>query len=166
MYAATLQVSTPTDTSIVMTRSFNAPRRLVWEAMTSPAMLPRWMFSPPGWKMTTCVGEPRVGGTYRWAWADASGIETLVIHGEFREVRAPERLVHTETMEMSGCGPAGTLLATIELSEKSGITQMRMTLSFDSKEARDGALRSGMEHGMEAGYKQLDAMLAGAAANA
>jgi uncharacterized protein YndB with AHSA1/START domain len=155
-----LQVSTPNDTSILMTRTFNAPRKLVWEAMTAPANIRRWMFSPPGWTMTTCEGEPRVGGTYRWAWNDEKGSPALLIHGVIKEVVPYERFVHTEIMEMGCGGPVGELVATIELSEKNGVTQMRMTLAFDSKEARDGALASGMEHGMEAGYQQLDAMLA------
>ena len=157
---ATLQVATPSDTTIVMTRAFNAPRKLVWDAMTNPAMIPRWLFSPPGWKMTTCEGEPRVGGSYRWAWNDENGNLALVIHGVFREVVPPSRIVHTEIMEMGSCGPCGELLATIELTETNGVTHMKMTLSFDSKEARDGALASGMAQGMEAGYQQLDAMLA------
>ena len=155
-----LQVSTPTDTTIVLTRSFNAPRRLVWEAMTEPAKVRRWMFAPPGWTMTTCEGEPRVGGTFRLAWNDEKGNPSLLIHGVNKEVILHERIVHTEIMEMGCGGPIGELLATIELTEKGSVTHMRMTLAFDSKEARDGALASGMEHGMEAGYKQLDAMLA------
>lgn len=163
MPPAALSVSTPSDTSIVMTRTFNAPRPMVWKAMTDPAMLPLWMFSPPGWKMTTCDGDVREGGAYRWAWNDENGQEALVIHGIYREVTPPQRIVHTEIMEMGCGGPLGELLATLELSEVGGITHMRMTLDFDSKEARDGALASGMEHGMEAGYKQLDAMLAGKA---
>jgi uncharacterized protein YndB with AHSA1/START domain len=158
-----LQVSTPSDTEIVMTRTFNAPRRLVWDAMTKPDLLPRWLFSPPGWTMTMCKGEPRVGGAYRWEWSDDKGNTALVIHGVFREVNPPERIVHTEVMEMGCGGPVGELLATIELTEKGGATHMRITLSFDSKRARDGALASGMERGMEAGYKTLDAMLAAAA---
>jgi uncharacterized protein YndB with AHSA1/START domain len=60
-----LQVTTPTDTTISMTRTFNAPRELVWKAMTDPALIPRWIFSPPGWTMTKCEGEVRVGGAYR-----------------------------------------------------------------------------------------------------
>lgn len=155
-----LQVSTPTDTTIVLTRSFNAPRRLVWEAMTEPAKVRRWMFAPPGWTMATCEGEPRVGGTFRMAWNDENGNPSLLIHGVNKEVILHERIVHTEIMEMGCGGPIGELLATIELTEKGSVTHMRMTLAFDSKEARDGALASGMEHGMEAGYKQLDAMLA------
>lgn len=158
MSTAGLQVATPSDTTIVMTRRFNAKRELVWSAMTDPKKLPRWLFSPPGWKMTTCEGEPRLGGSYRWAWSDESGKETLVISGVFKEVSAPSRIVHTERMEMGCGGPVGELLATLELTEQGAQTTMKMTLAFDSKAARDGALASGMEHGMEAGYKQLDAM--------
>ncbi|MGE3166295.1 MAG: SRPBCC domain-containing protein [Planctomycetota bacterium] len=161
MNAPTLQVSTPSDTEIVMTRAFQAPRPLVWEAMTSPAKLPLWLFSPPGWTMTTCEGEPRLGGGYRWGWSDEHGQSVMLIHGVFLEVEPPARIVHTEIMEMGQCGPVGQLVAKTELTERSGTTQMRMTLTFETKEARDGALAWGMETGMEAGYRTLDAMLAG-----
>jgi len=160
MSTATLKVATPTDTTIVMTRMFNAPRRLVYAAMTDPAWLPRWLFHPPGWSMVTCEGDVRVGGKYRWAWNDEHGHPALLIHGEYTEVSPPGRIVHTETMEMGGCGPMGTLVSTLELIDRGERTDMRMTLAFDSREARDGALASGMEHGMEAGYAQLDALLA------
>jgi uncharacterized protein YndB with AHSA1/START domain len=155
-----LQVATPTDTTIVMTRSFRAPRKLVWDAMTKPELIRKWIFAPPGWTMTVCEGEPRVGGTYRWAWNDEHGKPALAIHGDIREVVEPQRLTHTEVMEMGECGPLGELLATIELSEDGEQTHMRMTLSFASKEARDGALASGMAQGMEAGYGALDGLLA------
>lgn len=159
-FQSSLRVETPTDTTIVMTRSFRAPRELVWKAMTDPEWIPRWIFAPPGWTMTTCEGEPRVGGRYRWAWNDEHGNPALAIHGEFTEVSPPHRLTHTETMEMGACGIVGTLLATIELTEEAGVTHMKMTLTFDSRQARDGALASGMERGMEAGYRNLDALLA------
>lgn len=156
-----LQVSTPTDTTIVMTREFRAPRRLVWDAMTRPELMRQWLFSPPGWTMVRCEGDVRVGGKYRWEWSDGEANPALSIHGEYTEVRPPARLVHTETMEMSRCGPCGTLVAELDLTEDEGVTRMRMTLTFDTREARDGALQSGMEHGMEAGYRTLDAQLAG-----
>lgn len=166
MKNAGLQVATPTDTTILMTRSFRAPRQLVWEAMTKPELIRKWVFAPPGWTMTTCEGEPRVGASFRWAWNDEQGKPALAIHGVVREARAPERLTHTEIMEMGECGPLGELLATIELSEQGGQTHMRMTLAFATKEARDGALASGMEQGMEAGYTQLDGLLAADASKA
>jgi len=164
-----LQVATPTDTTIVMTRTFEAPRRLVWEAMTNATLVQKWMFCPPGWSWATCEMDVRVGGVYRWEWNGPDGQIALTIHGVHREVDPPRRIVHTERMEMApgagGCpgdesAEPWELLATLELTEESGVTLMTMTLSFGSKQARDMALASGMEHGMEAGYKNLDAFLA------
>lgn len=155
-----LHVTTPTDTTIVMTRSFNAPRRLVWDAMTKPELMQQWMFMPPGWAWATCEMDVREGGKYRWAWNGPDGKVAMTISGVHKEVDPPQRIVHTERMEMSQCGPVGELLATLELTEKGGVTHMKMTLAFDSKQARDGALASGMEHGMEAGYKNLDSQFA------
>lgn len=155
-----LKVSTPTDTTVVMTRSFNAPRRLVWEAMTDPSKLRRWMFAPPGWIMTVCEFDARVGGGYRWAWKTDQADPVMTIHGVITEVVPHERVAHTQTMEMAQCGPAANFSVTLELSEQCGITRMQLTLTYPSKAARDNALTWGMERGMEAGYVQLDAMLA------
>lgn len=169
---ASLQVSTPNDLEIVMTRTFNAPRTLVWDAMIKPEMLKRWMFTPPQWSWAECEMDVRVGGEFRWAWNGPDGQLALLIWGVYKELDAPFRIVHTERMEMGPgavtCGPENAecaeepweLLATLELNEQGGKTEMRMTLSFGSKAARDGALASGMEHGMEAGYAALDAFLA------
>ena len=63
----TLSVTTPTDLEIVVTREFDAPRNLVWDAMTKPAMIRKWLYGPPGWEMTACDDELRVGGAFRWA---------------------------------------------------------------------------------------------------
>ena len=162
MNAPTLNITTPTDTSIVMTRAFRAPRALVWQAMTDPAKLRRWMFAPPGWTMTTCEFDPRVGGAYRWAWKTEQADPMMVIHGVMTEVLPPERITHTQVMEMAGCGgePA-TFTVRLELTESGGTTLLRLSLLFPSKQARDGALMWGMERGMEAGYAVLDRMLAG-----
>ncbi len=167
---STLQVAVPTDTTIVMTRTFDAPRRLVWDAMTQPALVRRWMFCPPGWSWAKCEMDVRVGGAYCWEWNGPDGQLALTIRGEHREVVPPHRIVHTELMEMApGAGPCASdggspepweLVATLELTEENGVTSMTMTLSFNTRQARDMALASGMEHGMEAGYKNLDAFLA------
>ncbi|MGE3108424.1 MAG: SRPBCC family protein [Phycisphaerales bacterium] len=167
---AALKVSTPSDLEIVITRSFSAPRTRVWDAMTKPDLVRRWMFCPPGWSWATCIMDVRVGGAYRWEWNGPDGTLAMTIHGVHREVVPPSRIVHTERMEMapgSNCGPAQDaddepweLVATLELTEHRGVTSMKMTLTFGSKQARDAALKSGMEHGMEAGYQSLDAFLA------
>jgi uncharacterized protein YndB with AHSA1/START domain len=78
----------------------------------------------------------------------------------FTEVVPHERIVHTETMKMGSGETIGALLETHEFAEKGGVTTMRITQAYDSKDARDGAIASGMDQGMDAGYKQLDALLA------
>jgi uncharacterized protein YndB with AHSA1/START domain len=157
-----LTVTTPSDLEIVMTRSFNAPRRLVWEAMTKPELIRRWLYAPEGWQMSKCEMDVRVNGNFKWAWNDAQGTWLMTITGTHREVSPPHRIVHTETMRMGGddAPPLGELVATVELTEQDERTTLRMTLVFNSKEERDGALQSGMEHGVSAGYDALDGILA------
>jgi uncharacterized protein YndB with AHSA1/START domain len=155
-----LQISTPTETTIVLTRTFHAPRRLVWEAMFDPVRMRRWMLPPPGWTLTVCEVEARVGGALRLAWKSADADPAMTLRGVFTEVVPHERIVHTETMETGSGEPIGTLLETHEFAEKGGVTTLRITQAYDSKDARDGAIASGMDQGMEACYEQLDAMFA------
>ncbi len=155
-----LQISTPTDTTIVLTRTFQAARRLVWEAMTDPAKMRRWMLPPPGWAMTVCEVEARVGGALRLAWKSEDADPVMTLHGVFTEFAPHERMVHTETMKLGSGQQVGSLLEAHEFAEKGGVTTMRITQTYDSKDARDGALASGMDEGMEAGYKQLDTLVA------
>lgn len=161
-----MKVTTPTDLEIVMTRSFNAPRRLVWEAMTKPEFIRRWMFLPPGWTMIKCEEDPRVGGSFRWEWAGPDGKLAMAMGGVYREVVPPGeggaggRLVRTESFEM-GCVPQmGEQHCTMVLTESGGKTLLTLNVKYPTKEARDGAIASGMEHGVSAGYDKLDAMLA------
>lgn len=158
-----LHISTPTDTTIVLTRTFHAPRRLVWEAMTDPARMRRWMLPPPGWTLTVCELEPRVGGALRLAWKSADADPAMTLEGVFTEFAPHERMVHTEVMKLGSGEPAGSLLEKHEFAEQDGVTTMRITQTYDSKDARDGAIASGMDQGMEAGYRQLDALLSQAA---
>jgi len=158
-----LQVSTPSDTTIVLTRAFDAPRRLVWEAMFTPDKMRRWMLPPPGWTMTQCECEARVDGVLRLAWKNEDADPFMTLQGVFTEVVPYERIVHTETMALGSGQTVGSLVETHEFAEEGGVTTMRITQVYDSKDARDGALASGMDQGMEAGYQQLDAVLAQAA---
>jgi uncharacterized protein YndB with AHSA1/START domain len=93
-----LHVSTPTDTTIVLTRAFHAPRRLVWEAFTDPAKMRRWMLPPPGWTMTVCECDVRVGGALSLAWKSEDADPVMTLQGVFTEAVPHERMVHTETM--------------------------------------------------------------------
>lgn len=155
-----LHVSTPTDTTIVMTRSFNAPRRLVWAAMTEPDKMRRWMLQPPGWTVTALECEPRVAGTLRVVSKNEEADPAMMLLGVFTEVAVHERMVHTEMMLLGSGQPVGAQVETHEFTEKGGITTMRITQVYPSKEARDGAAASGACEGMEACYAQLDSLLA------
>lgn len=155
-----LQVSTPTNTTIVLTRTFNAPRRLVWEAMTDPVKMRRWMLPPPGWALTVCECEPREAGALRLVWKSEDADPIMTLHGVFTEAIPHQRMVHTETLVLGSGEPIGSQVETHEFADQSGVTAMRITQVYASKEARDNAVASGMDQGMEAGYKQLDAVLA------
>ena len=154
----TLKVTTPTDLEIVLTRTFDAPRTLVWEAMSKPELLKQWLFGPPGWVMTTCEDDLRVGGTFRWAWSGPDGI-AMAMHGVYREVTPPERVVRTEVFDFGCDAQGGEQLSTLLLQEADSKTNLTLTVLYDSKEARDGALASGMERGVSAGYDRLEEML-------
>ncbi len=155
-----IRVSTPTDTTIVLTRSFNASRQRVWDAFFTPHLLRRWTLLPPGLTMTICECEARVGGALRLVSKSDEADPAMTLAGEFVEVVQHERAVHTETMAFGSGQVVGSLVETHEFSQSNGITTMRITQEYPSKEARDGVADSGMTDGMEACYEQLDALLA------
>src|ERR1700740_2690854 len=93
-----LTLTTPTEREIAMTRVFDAPRRLVFDAMTRPELVKRWLLGPPGWSMPVCEIDLRVGGTYRYVWRGADGTE-MGMRGVYREIAPPERLVATESFD-------------------------------------------------------------------
>lgn len=160
MNPKSLQVSTPTDTTIVLVRPFQASGRLVWTAMLTPDKMRRWMLPPPGWTLTDCECEPCVGGMLRLVWRSAEADPAMTLHGVFTEVVPHTRVVHTETMVLGSGQTIGTQVEVHEFAEKGGVTTMRITQTYPSKAARDGALASGMDEGMESCYRQLDAVLA------
>lgn len=158
-----LNVTTPTDLEIVITRAFDAPRSMVWQAMSEPRLIKQWLFGPPGWSMEVCEDEQRVGGQFRWAWNGPDGAQ-MSMHGVYREVTPPERIVRTEIFETGCDATGGEQLSTLVLNEAGDRTNLTLTVLYSSKEARDGALASGMERGVEAGYDRLEAMLTAKAA--
>jgi len=150
-----LTVTAQGDRQIVMTRSFNAPRRLVWDAYTKPELLKRWLLGPDGWYFTTCEVDLRVGGRYRFVWKNDEKNATLGMGGEYREVAAPGRLVSTEKFDDF----PGEAINTVELAELNGVTTLIVTVLSPSPEARDGMLQSGMEKGVARSYERLDDVL-------
>lgn len=156
-----LTLTTPSDREIRIARAFDAPRTLVFDAWTKPELIRRWLLGPPGWTMTVCEVELRVGGAYRYEWRSADGTK-LASGGVYREIAAPERWVATEKFDEY----PGEAVGTNVLTERQRQTTSTLTILYESKEARDGALGSGMDEGMEAGFERLDALLASVAEGA
>jgi uncharacterized protein YndB with AHSA1/START domain len=155
------QVSQPSDREVKVTREFKAPRELVYQAYTTPELVKRWLLGPPGWEMPVCEMDVRVGGTYRWRWRSTSDGKEFGFHGQFKEVRAPARLVHSEFFDPGDVGGdmgEGATI-TVEFSESNGITTMTSLMDFGNKRARDAAVATGMTGGMEQSYQLLDALL-------
>jgi uncharacterized protein YndB with AHSA1/START domain len=152
----TLKVTTPTDREIMMTRVFDAPRALVFEALTTPALLKRW-FGHPGMPLVECEIDLRVGGAYRYVWRGERG--EMGLGGIFKEIVVPERLVATEAFDQAWY-PGNNAVVTQTLSEQGGKTTLMLRVMYESKDARDAVLRSPMESGITAAYDRLAEFLA------
>ena len=154
----TLKVTANGDREVVITRSFDAPRKLVWDAYTKPALLKRWLGVGylSGITLDVCEVDLRVGGKYRYVWKGPDNFR-MGMGGEYLEVKAPERIVNTEKYDESWY-PGGAV-GTVVLSEKGGVTTVTTTMRYDSREARDAVLKSPMEQGLSAGFDTLEKLL-------
>ena len=146
----TTSFSTPSDREIAMTRVFDAPRRLVFEAYTNPKHLPHWMLGPEGWTMPVCEIDLRPGGAWRFSWRKSDGA-VMEMQGVYREVKPPERLVNTESWGPDWPETVNTLV----LTEKDGKTTITQTVLYPSKQARDAALQTGMKEGVISSFDRL-----------
>ncbi|TQV81959.1 SRPBCC family protein [Denitrobaculum tricleocarpae] len=150
-----LQMTTPTNTTIEIIRSFDAPRPLVWRAHTEPELVKRWLTGPSGHTMPVCEIDLRVGGTYRYVWEWSEG--RMVATGTYKEIAPEQRILCTEVFDIF---PDNETLVEQVFSEKGGRTIVAMNLHYDSQETRDGVLQSPMDEGLEASYRNLDALVA------
>lgn len=149
----TLQITTPTSREIVLTRVFNAPRHLVFEAFSKPELLKRW-FGPRGWSLEVCDVDFKVGGAWRFVLRGPQG-ERMGMRGAYLEIVPPERSVHTESFD----DYPGESLVTTQLIEQAGKTTLTATILYPSEEVRDLVLKSGMEHGAAESYDKLAELL-------
>lgn len=156
-----LDVTAAGDREIVMTRMFDAPRTLVFEAFTRPELVKQWLLGPEGHTLPVCEIEPRAGGKFRYVWRLSNGSD-MAMSGAFREFVPPERTVHTEKFEDDWTG--GEAVVTTRFDEQDGRTTVTMTMLFGSREARDAAIKSGMESGVAVSYDRLDGILESAIA--
>ncbi|MEO8028075.1 MAG: SRPBCC family protein [Bryobacteraceae bacterium] len=156
MNPGNLTVTTPSDRVIQMTRVFNAPRQLVFDAMTKPELLKRWFYGPDGWSLAVCEIDLQAGGMYRYVWLSPDGTE-MGMGGIIKEVVRPERIVQTEKFDQAWY--PGEAVGTMLLFEDNGKTTLTLTVEYDSKETRDAVLKTPMAEGVAMGYNRLAEML-------
>ena len=150
----TLTVTTPSEREILMTRVFDAPRELVFEAHSTPEHMKEW-WGPRGFTMPVCEMDFRPGGAYRFVQRGPDG-EEYAFRGEFREIVRPEKIVWT--FEFEGM-PGNVSVDTLTLEEEDGRTTLIARSVFDTVEQRDGMLQSGMESGAAETYDRLEEYL-------
>lgn len=155
-HLGSLTVTTPTDREIAMTRLFDAPRSLVFEAFIRPELIRRWLLGPPGWTMVVCEFDARPGGLYRYVWHKDDGT-VMGMGGVVQEVVPPERLVATEKFDHAWY--PGEAIDTTTFVEDGPTTIVSITVLYESKETRDAVLKTPMAEGMVAGYDRLAELL-------
>lgn len=150
------KVSTPSDQEIRLTRLFNAPKALVFEAMTKPEHVKQWWGRlGEGYSVPVCEIDLRVGGVWRFVNRHPKG--EVAFHGEYRVINPPNRLVFTEIFEQF---PDTVSVVTTEFTDEGGKTRMTATVRYPSVQVRDGVMASGMSHGAGLSYDRLEDLIA------
>ncbi len=145
------RVTLPTDEQILITREFDAPKHLVYQAYTTPDLVRRWWHANRG-EITLCEIDLRVGGGWRYVMTARGGFE-VGFHGEYREIVPNERLVSTEVYEGAPDAPA---LDTVTFTEVDGRTKLALLVQHTSKANRDAHIGSGMEDGLHDAFDLLE----------
>ncbi len=149
--SAAAVVTLPADDQILITREFDAPKRLVYRAWTTPDLVSRWWIGERG-EMTTCEIDLRVGGAWRYVMIAHGGFE-VAFHGEYRAIVPDERIVSTEVFEGM---PDAEALTTATFAEADGRTTLEILVQHASREHRDAHINSGMEAGMQESMDRLE----------
>ncbi|HYM63744.1 MAG TPA: SRPBCC family protein [Gaiellaceae bacterium] len=144
----------PTDEEILITREFDAPKHLVYEAYTTPELVRRWWSGLRG-EMTIAEIDLRVGGMWRYVMVATGGFE-VAFHGEYREIVPNERIVTTEVYEMPEAPEGEAPLNIVTITEADGRTTLTILVQCPSQELRDTIVNSGMEAGMQEGMDLLE----------
>jgi uncharacterized protein YndB with AHSA1/START domain len=146
------------DQHVRITRLIEGPRDLVWRAHHEPELMKQWLLGPDGWRMSVCEVDPRVGGTYRYAWEPEAGIEgeAFGFDGETLLIEPTRRSVTTE--HMTGTDFPSTL-NDLNLEEEDGVTLLTLLIEYPDAQTRDMVLATGMTDGMEASYARLEGVL-------
>jgi uncharacterized protein YndB with AHSA1/START domain len=157
------EASLPSDTEVLVKRSFDASVKLVWRAYMEPDLMRRWCSGEPGWSMPVCEMDMHVGGHYRWRWRNDDNGQEFGFTGEVLEVIPHAKIVHTQIFDPGDLGVSmgsEPSIITVMFHEVNGITNTTTTIRYASKADRDEAFATGMTDGMELSYKRLDGVLA------
>jgi uncharacterized protein YndB with AHSA1/START domain len=146
------------DREIVVVRTFNAPRELVFEAFTKPELVQRWMLGTDGWTMPVCRIDFRKGGKGRYEWQSPDAKQSMALSTEFLEILPPEKIVHRESFDGTPSPVESTITSTFV--EKAGRTTLTMVIRYDSPDVRGFMLKSGMSHGMSLSFDRLEGIVA------
>jgi uncharacterized protein YndB with AHSA1/START domain len=144
----------PSDNEILITRKFDSPADLVFDAWTTPELVTRWWAGSRG-QVTDVQIDLRVGGRWRWVMTANGGFE-VAFSGEYVEIDRPHRIVRTEVFEMV---PDATSVSTTTFEEANGVTTLRILGQYPSQEHRDAAIASGMEGGLQTSLDDLEDLL-------
>lgn len=151
MSASVAASSNPADRTVVITRTLDAPARIVFLAMSKPEHVMKW-FGPVGWPLTMCEMDFRVGGKFRFAMTGSSGVQNMPFGGTYREIVKDRRIVYDNGFEIAG---AGRMIVTIDLDEKDGKTTLTMSTLFDTQSMYNEHVGMGFVQGVNSGYDQL-----------
>lgn len=152
-----MTLKTEGDRWVIVTRRFAASPESVYRAHTEPGLIQKWMLGPDGWTMPVCKCDARPGGTIHYEWDNGKG-RRFSLTGEFIELAPFSKIVHVERMHLPDPTPDNHIVTTFEGDETATLLTMRMTLP--DAHTRDAMLATGMEHGMEAGYRRFDELFA------
>ena len=154
--SSTFKVTTPSAEEIQLTRLFDAPRHLVFEALTRPEHVRQWWGRlGDGYSVPVCEIDLRIGG--RWRFVNRHPHGEAAFHGEYKEIAPPDRLVFTEIFEDF---PDAVSVVTTELADEDGKTRLTATVRYPSVEVRDMVIASGMSRGAGISYDRLEELLA------
>lgn len=152
-----LRVEARGDTELVISRTFDAPVQMVFDAHTKPELVRQWLLGPDGWTMPVCEIDLRAGGKYRYVWKKEKTGDEMGMGGEFMEVAAPSKYIATEKFDQSWY-PGGAV-STTTFEDRNGTTAFQNVMKYDSRDAREAVLASPMEEGLSAGYDRLENLL-------
>jgi len=148
----------PSDNEILVSREFDAPADLLFDAWTTPDMVKRWWAGDRGQVVEAQI-DLRIGGRWRWVMIANGGFE-VAFSGEYREIDRPHRIVRTEVFEMF---PDAEALSTVTFDESDGVTTLRILGWYPSQDIRDAAIASGMEGGLQSSLDELEGLVLQAA---